>query len=69
MIMDYGKLLLSRRLALNLSRQTLSEMSGISARTIQSIEHGESDPSISVLSELLGRLGYVINVEERVKYG
>ena len=44
----------------------LAEMSGVSIRTVSSIENGNVNPSIGILSKILKTLGLVITLQERI---
>ena len=41
-------------------------MSGVSLRTVNSIENGNANPSIDVLSRVLEPIGLIITLQERV---
>lgn len=43
-------------------------MAGVSLRTVSGIENGSANPSISILSKILEILGFVITLQERVRY-
>lgn len=63
------EILQKRREALGLSQRDLSEMSGISLRTINAIENGSANPSIEVLCKLADQLGLKLSLTERVVNG
>lgn len=64
---DIARLILERRKKLGLSQQDLSEISGVSIRTIISVESGKSNPSVNVLSKMIKPLGLIVSLSERVK--
>ena len=57
-----------RRALLGLTQQDLSEISGVSAKTINSIELGKANPSVNVLSKVVNPLGLVISLSERITH-
>lgn len=63
---NLGKEIASRRKQLNISQADLAEMAGVSLRTLSTIENGDANPSIDVLSRVLEPLGLVITLQERV---
>ena len=63
---NLGKQIASKRKQLKISQADLAEMSGVSLRTVNSIENGNANPSIDVLSRVLEPLGLVITLQERV---
>ncbi|MCQ2063294.1 MAG: helix-turn-helix domain-containing protein [Fibrobacter sp.] len=65
---DIGKQISERRKGQGLSQQDLAEMSGVSPRTINSVELGKANPSISVLSKIVRPLGFVVTLTERVTH-
>lgn len=64
---DFARQISERRKKLGLSQQDLSEISGVSIRTIISVESGNSNPSVNVLSKMIKPLGLVVSLRERVK--
>ena len=64
---DIARQILERRKKLGLSQQDLSEISGVSIRTIISVESGNSNPSVNVLSKMIKPLGFIVSLRERVK--
>lgn len=58
-----------RRESLGLSQRDLSEMSGVSLRTINAIENGNANPSIEILCKLADQLGLKLTLTERVVNG
>lgn len=65
---ELGKQIAERRKKKGLSQQDLAEMSGVSSRTINSVEQGKANPSINVLSKMVRPLGFVVTLSERVKH-
>ena len=63
---NLGKQIVNRRKQLKITQADLAEMSGVSLRTVNSIENGNANPSIDVLSRVLEPLGLVITLQERV---
>ena len=65
---EIGKQIAERRKKKGLSQLDLAEMSGISPRTINSVEQGKANPSVNVLSKMVGPLGFVVTLSERVTH-
>lgn len=65
---NLGEQIAQRRKYFKLSQLDLAEMAGVSLRTVSAIENGSANPSISILSKILEILGFVITLQERVKY-
>ena len=63
-----GKQISERRKKLGLSQEDLAEISGVSPRTINSVELGKANPSINVLNKMVKPLGFVITLSERVTH-
>ncbi|WP_405333278.1 helix-turn-helix transcriptional regulator [Fibrobacter sp.] len=63
-----GEQIAQRRKYFNISQADLAEMAGVSLRTVSAIENESANPSISILSKILEILGFVITLQERVKY-
>jgi transcriptional regulator with XRE-family HTH domain len=61
-----GKNIQKQRRFLKISQRDLAELSGISLRTIKSIEKGESNPTIASLTRLLEPLGLKLVTEQRI---
>ena len=62
---NLGEQIAQRRKYFRISQ---AEMAGVSLRTVSAIENGSANPSISILSKILEILGFVITLQERVKY-
>ncbi len=54
---EIGILMQERRLKLGLKQEDISEMAGISTKTIQNIENGKANPSLKTLQKLSAILG------------
>ena len=65
---EIGKQIAERRKKNGLTQQDLSEISGVSAKTINSIELGKANPSVNVLSKVVDPLGFVISLSERITH-
>ncbi|MBN1309096.1 MAG: helix-turn-helix transcriptional regulator [Chitinispirillaceae bacterium] len=63
-----GKQTKSRRKQLKITQSDLSEISGVSLRTIKAIEKGEANPTIDILNRILEPLGLILVTTERVKH-
>jgi transcriptional regulator with XRE-family HTH domain len=55
--MEIGDIIQKRRNALSLKQEDLSEMTGITSKTIYLIESGKGNPSLDTLQKLLEVLG------------
>ena len=65
---EIGKPIAERRKKNGLTQRDLSEISGVSAKTINSIELGMANPSVNVLSKVVNPLGFVVSLSERIKH-
>ncbi|MBR2095483.1 MAG: helix-turn-helix transcriptional regulator [Fibrobacter sp.] len=65
---NLGKQISERRKKLGLSQEDLAEISGVSPRTINSVELGKANPSINVLNKMVKPLGFVVTLSERVTH-
>lgn len=65
---NLGEQIAQQRKYFTISQADLAEMAGVSPRTVSAIENGSANPSISILSKILEILGFVITLQERVKY-
>lgn len=66
--MIFGKFIRDERVMLKMDQRELSLISGVSLRTIQSIERNEVNPTLSVLELVIGGLGYELSVKPRISY-
>lgn len=57
--MDISAILKERRVALKITQQELSEISGVSIATIKDIERGKGNPSLKTLEQI----GIVLGLE------
>lgn len=62
-IMNIEKKIKDRRMVLNITQQELSEISGISLRTIIKIENGKGNPSLETLSQIADVLGMEVTLQ------
>ncbi len=62
---DFGKNIKERRALLKLTQQDLSEMSGITQRTIYKIENGIGSATIDTMEKLCVILGLEISVKPK----
>lgn len=63
--MDIKDVMKSRREALQLSQQDLAEMATVSLATINDIERGKGNPSLSTVQKILEVLGMEIEYKVR----
>jgi len=66
LIQIIGKQIQKRRKLLKITQSDLSEISGVSLRTIKAIEKGEVNPTVEILNRVLGPLGLTLTTTERV---
>ena len=62
-----GKQIQRRRKLLKITQKDLSEISGVSLRTIKAIEEGEANPTVEILNRILKPLGLALITTERIK--
>ena len=67
-VQQIGKQIQKRRKALRIIQADLSEIAGVSLRTIKAIEKGDANPTIDVLNRVLEPLGLSITATERIKH-
>ena len=60
-----GELMSARRSELGLSQVYVSELVGISRRTLQQIESGQANPGLNTLLTLLHTLGLQLTISKR----
>lgn len=60
-----GQVIEERRIALGLNQEDVSEMSGVTVRTIYNIEQGIGNPSFKTLTKLAEVLGLEISMTIR----
>jgi len=61
------KAMQARRKLLKITQSDLAEISGISLRTIKSLETGDANPTLEILARVLEPLGLKLVTAERVK--
>ena len=57
-----------RRKLLKITQNDLSEISGVSLRTIKAIEKGKVNPTVAILNRVFDPLGLTLTTTERVKH-
>lgn len=60
---EIGEILQKRRDYLSIKQEDLSEMTGITSKTIYLIENGKGNPSFDTLNKLLDVLGFEISID------
>lgn len=60
---EIGHIIQKRRESLSLKQEDLSEMTGVTSKTIYLIENGKGNPSIDTLQKLMEVLGLEIGVD------
>ena len=65
---EIGKQIVERLKKYGLTQQDLSEISGVSVKTINSIVLGKANPSVDILSKVVNPLGFVISLSERITH-
>lgn len=63
-----GKEIQKRRKLLKITQSDLSEISGVSLRTIKAIEKGAANPTVGILTRVLETLGLALVTTERIKH-
>jgi transcriptional regulator with XRE-family HTH domain len=63
--MDFYDIIKDRRALLNITQQDLSDISGVSLRTIKAIEKGNGNPSIDTLRKIADALGLELIMKVR----
>ncbi len=66
---EIGILIQQRRLKLALKQEDMSEMAGVSTKTIQNIENGKANPSLKTLQKLSAILGLelIMQIKNTIK--
>lgn len=64
-IAEIGSRIENRRISLGLKQEDVSEMSGITVRTLYKIEQGKGNPAFDTLNKLCEVLGLEIKVDIR----
>ncbi len=60
--MNFGSIIEERRKYLQIRQEDLSELCGVSTKSIQKIENNKANPTLQTLQKILGILGMEINV-------
>ncbi len=60
---EIGEVIQKRRDSLSIKQEDLSEMTGITSKTIYLIENGKGNPSFDTLNKLLDVLGFEISID------
>lgn len=60
---EIGEIIQKRRDFLSIKQEDLSEMTGITSKTIYLIENGKGNPSFDTLNKLLDVLGFEISID------
>ncbi len=60
---EIGEIIQKRRDFLSIKQEDLSEMTGITSKTIYLIENGKGNPSFDTLNKLLDVLGFEITID------
>ncbi len=63
---DISILIKNRRKILRITQLALSEMAGISLRSLKEIERGKGNPTINSLNKIADILGLEINMEVKI---
>jgi len=63
-----GKQIKERRRLLKITQTDLSELAGVSLRTIKAIETGDGNPTIENVNRILTPLGLTLITTERIKH-
>lgn len=60
---EIGALIRRRRKALGIKQADAAELAGVAVHTLSNIESGAANPTIEVLTKILGVLGLELNIE------
>ena len=58
----------SRRESLNVTQETLAELSGVGLRTLKQFESGTGNPTLATLQKLAVVLGLEVSMKVKSKY-
>ena len=61
----FGDAMKKRRARLDITQETLAQISGVSLRSIKEMEKGTGNPTLSQLTKVLRVLGWVLELKER----
>jgi len=62
---EIGHIIHKRRQDLSLKQEDLSELTGITSKTIYLIENGSGNPSLNTLEKITGVLGLEVKIQIR----
>lgn len=62
-IEEIGALIRRRRKTLGIKQRDAAELAGVAVHTLSNIESGTANPTIDVLTKILGVLGLKLNIE------
>lgn len=62
-IKEIAQQIQKRRKILQITQEDLSEISGVSLRTIKAIESGDANPTLEILSKVLKPLGLSVSTK------
>lgn len=62
-MIDYSQIIKARRKQLGVTQDELADVAGVSLSFIKKIEQGRTNPSISVLHNIVEALGMEIKIE------
>jgi transcriptional regulator with XRE-family HTH domain len=68
--MHFNDLILTikvRRKALNITQNTLAELSGVGLRTLKQFESGKGNPSLATLQKIVGVLGMKLSLQIKIE--
>lgn len=63
-----GEQVQKQRKLLKITQKDLAEISGVSLRTIKSLENGDANPTVEILGRVLEPLGLTLVTAERIKH-
>lgn len=66
--MHLGSLLKERRKLLNITQETLADMSGVGLRTLKQLESGKGNPTIITLEKVADVLGMQLVLQIKSMY-
>jgi predicted transcriptional regulator len=61
----FGDAMKKRRARLEITQETLAQISGVSLRSIKEMEKGTGNPTLIQLTKVLHVLGWVLELKER----
>ncbi len=63
--LHFGDAMKKRRARLEITQETLAQISGVSLRSIKALEKGTGNPTLSQLTKVMRVLGWVLELKER----